>query len=323
MPTGGARPHDNVAHLVSLGLAMMQERISHRSDDQNLRVAWTAAGGTKYLLSANVNKSPDHAAYWVTLFRNDSSIRERYLLSPDGLREIALALVQRETGRAPKSIQVSFAYIETNDRKYVLSSKSQYMLRKQLLEYTERDKFSTVRLRSRDLGDHRVYRDAATEWTLPPVYRGVQDGIIRRVPSRFNVEATTRDHLSAYMTLIARRAPVKPREMSGVHLLWRGIHGKQAESFLATGRTDNTGFVATSYDKKTAEGFAKYGSDDHTASALLCLPVKYVPRGTPWIWFDHDVDSTLREREVLLPPGTLQALSRQGDYWVVRYLAGS
>ena len=324
MPTQ-SRPHDNLENMVTLGVAMMKEREAHKFDDQRLRIEWDN-GGHEYAMLANVNRGAgDYAAY---LYRNDDKIRESHLPSPDELRQTALALVQRETGVPPNLVTVEWAAIETgnkaewtaigtgNNVEYPLSGMSKYALKRQYLKYTERDKFSTIRLRSRDLADHRVYQNAATRWTLPVSYKGVQKGLVRRVPTRLNTEATTRSHLLAYMSLFARRAPSKPRALSDIQLLWRGIHGVQAAAFLATGRTSDTGFVATSYNKRIAERFTGY---DDEGWALLCLPVKHVPRGTPWVWFDHDVQSTQKESEVLLPPGTLQSVSHEGDYWMVKY----
>ena len=321
--------HDNVQHLVKVGLEMMVERLAYTSDDQDLRVSWTGPIGVTYVLIATVNKGDDYSHYSIRLLRNGSSVSDVEFRWPgangmpdaNSMQQVALSVVQQKTSTSPQTITVDSARLtyRLGQETLQLSGKSASQLRRQIRQYVsaERNRFSSIQLRSRDLGAHRVYREAAHQWTSVP-YQGVQDGFTRRIPSRFNVEAPTREHLYAYMARVARRAPSKPRGMADVRVLWRGVHGRQAERLLETGRLEGAGFIATSHDRRVAESFA-IARAGRRASALMCLPINTIPRGTPWIWFNHDVPAMANESEVLLPPGSLQVVSDEREFFVVRY----
>lgn len=108
----------------------------------------------------------------------------------------------------------------------------------------------------------------------------------------------------------ARIAPDRPREARRLTFLYRGICGPtQQASLNSCGHLESAGFLATSTSKSVAQNFA----NDRFATSLEAgggfvarIPIHSIPDGTPWLWYDWDVQTmTPIASEVLLPPGRL------------------
>jgi hypothetical protein len=144
-------------------------------------------------------------------------------------------------------------------------------------------------------------------------------------------------HIANVFRNTAIRAPVVPIKYTYTKFLYRGVHGPLAEHLIAHGEFESRGYIAFSRSKKIADRFATTGPPP---GIVIRLRISDIPRGTPWIWFNHPsngptkpatkslrnitekergIEYTTRretrntypstfsvEEEVLLPPGTIK-----------------
>jgi hypothetical protein len=131
-------------------------------------------------------------------------------------------------------------------------------------------------------------------------------------------------HMAQVFRNTAIRAPVVPLKYSHTKFLYRGVHDWQAEQLLQSGKLDIRSYIAFSRSRGIAFNFAAAGN----IGVLMRLRIEDVPKGTPWIWFDHSnynndghkINKTYsknvyrslvpNEEEVLLPPGELTLSTR-------------
>lgn len=108
----------------------------------------------------------------------------------------------------------------------------------------------------------------------------------------------------------ARIAPDRPREARRLNFLYRGICGPtQQASLNSCGHLESAGFLATSTSKSVAQNFAndRFATSLEVGGGFVArIPIDSIPDGTPWLWYDWDVQTmTPVASEVLLPPGRL------------------
>lgn len=108
----------------------------------------------------------------------------------------------------------------------------------------------------------------------------------------------------------ARIAPDRPREARRLTFLYRGICGpRQQASLDSCGHLESAGFLATSTSKTVAQNFAndRFATSEEVGGGFVArIPIDSIPEGTPWLWYDWDVQTmTPIASEVLLPPGRL------------------
>ena len=162
-------------------------------------------------------------------------------------------------------------------------------------------------------------RKVATLWTSE-LYITVQNAM--RKGSSVGARAEQlRTELATYMLFLSLRSPTLPRDARNTRCLYRGIRGASSAKLQSDGVLHDKGFIAFSTKMRTASAFG---------SLVLKLPVESLPKGTPWIWFEHNGVVSLEEgeNEVLLPPGMLKLtdhpnvvrLDKYTEYATIRYV---
>jgi hypothetical protein len=263
----------------------------------------------------------------------DINSKIRYQIAPAGCsRLLPMDIVQRYMGKTPHSSLNKATILRMQTLYHILSSRG-----------------ATKSPKVKEKKNNQ--RKKITTWT-GYTYRNIQN--LRRRQPRPIFEAVypyTKNHIEAkvlkavdinrHIAQVFRntaiRAPVVPLKFSHTKFLYRGVHGIQAEQLLQSGKLDMKGYIAFSRSRRKAFEFAEKGN----IGVLMRLRVEDVPKGSPWIWFDHSksnsnsnsnsrankVDRQLEyskhretknlyqsllssEEEVLLPPGEIALSTR-------------
>jgi hypothetical protein len=124
-----------------------------------------------------------------------------------------------------------------------------------------------------------------------PIFGAVYPYIKNRIEASEYRKALKAVDINRHMAQVFRntaiRAPVLPLKYSHTKFLYRGVHDWQAEQLLKSGKLDISGYIAFSRSRSRAFEFAEKGN----VGVLMRLRVEDVPKGTPWIWFDHSNNS--------------------------------
>lgn len=148
--------------------------------------------------------------------------------------------------------------------------------------------------------------DALMGWTGSDYFRRIQRhlrGERDNAPLASQFRADFANH--------ARIAPDRPREARQLTFLYRGICGpRQQASLDSCGHLESAGFLATSTSRSVAQNFAndRFRTSLEAGGGFVArIPIDSIPDGTPWLWYDWDVQTmTPIASEVLLPPGRLR-----------------
>lgn len=148
--------------------------------------------------------------------------------------------------------------------------------------------------------------EALLGWTGSDYFRRIQRHLRGQ---RDNVPLTSQ--FRADFAKHARIAPDRPREARRLTFLYRGICGpRQRASVDSCGGLESAGFLATSTSRSVAQNFAndRFRTSLEAGGGFVArIPVDSIPDGTPWLWYDWDVQTmTPIASEVLLPPGRLR-----------------
>jgi len=164
-------------------------------------------------------------------------------------------------------------------------------------------------------------KDYITNWTTG-IYRNIQNSRRKSSsPKNPGVERINR-YLAQTMRNTALRVPTVPRGYENINNLYRGIHGPIAKKLLENGEFRDKGYIAFSRDPAVSNLF---GANVDNGGITLKIPVRTIPKGTPWIWFRNKnsgnvINKTSKnrnihtsnedEKEVLLPPGTIRLVDK-------------
>ena len=149
-------------------------------------------------------------------------------------------------------------------------------------------------------------KKVASVWTSE-LYIVVQNAMRRGASVGARAERL-RAELATYMLLLSLRSPTLPRQAQQTQYLYRGISGSSAVRLQSDGVLHDQGFISFSTDLQVASSFTL---SHESNGMLLKLPIKSLPKGTPWLWFGYNgvVSEAPGEHEVLLPPGMLKLIT--------------
>jgi hypothetical protein len=213
----------------------------------------------------------------------DINSKIMHQIDPAGCSTSPMDIVQRYTGTETHSSLNKTTILRMQTLYHILSSRGA--------------KSSTPKPKKRN-----KQRKKITSWT-GYTYRNIQN-LRRRQPkpvygavypyTKNHIEAKvlkavdTNRHMAQVFRNTAIRAPVVPLKYSHTKFLYRGVHEWQAEQLLQSGKLDIRGYIAFSRSKRKAFEFAEKGN----IGVLMRLRVEDVPKGTPWIWFDHSSNNS-------------------------------
>lgn len=109
----------------------------------------------------------------------------------------------------------------------------------------------------------------------------------------------------------ARLAPDRPPGVGELQYLYRGICGPGQQAALSgCGSLESRGYMAMSTQRHVAQNFAndRFSTSLEEGGGFVArVRVASIPAGTPWLWFDRDVQTVSPvASEVLIAPGVLR-----------------
>lgn len=169
--------------------------------------------------------------------------------------------------------------------------------------------------------NHSKIKELQTTWmkthmTIQNKYKELRNLRLSPYAPRVN------ESLAVYASEYAPRAPQVPPGIPVPKFLYRGVKGLEY-------RANHTHWISTSTSRESAYSFAHVSGGDGLG-ILVCIDVRSIPRGTPWIWFHETikrnnkttnawppigtVKNTRVENEVLLPPGSIRITHMSNPY---------